>query len=408
MDGRKIEDYRDIVGDKVISVLFKESTPLRGKRILNVNSTYMGGGVAEMLWSIVPLMNDLGIEYGWRVIHGTAKFFPITKKWHNALQGEQITVTDHEKNIYTGINQLFSRFTHIKHDVMIVHDPQPLPLISFYPKRQPWIWRCHIDLSEPNKEAWSYIKKFILRYDNTVFSADKFIQSDLPNDKSLIAPAIDPLTTKNMEMDETRREQVLEEHGINLNRPIISQVSRFDKWKDPLGVVEIFKKVKKTVDAQLVLLGAPATDDPECQQIFRELKKKINGLDDVYLINQQSDLLVNAVQAQSNVVIQKSKREGFGLTVTEALWKGTPVVASDVGGIPLQVIDGETGFLLAPEDYEGFARKIVEIIEDEGLGHELGQKGKEHVKNNFLVTRLMLEWIQQIKAILRSTKVGAI
>ncbi|MBS3814315.1 glycosyltransferase [Candidatus Bipolaricaulota bacterium] len=408
MDGRKIEDYRDIVGDKVISVLFKESTPLRGKRILNVNSTYMGGGVAEMLWSIVPLMNDLGIEYGWRVIHGTAEFFPITKKWHNALQGEQITVTDHEKNIYTGINQLFSRFTHIKHDVMIVHDPQPLPLISFYPKRQPWIWRCHIDLSEPNKEAWSYIKKFILRYDNTVFSADKFAQSDLPNDKSLIAPAIDPLTTKNMEMDESRRKQVLEEHGINLDRPIISQVSRFDKWKDPLGVVEIFKKVKKTVDAQLVLLGAPASDDPECQQIFRELKSKIKNLDDVRLINKQSDLLVNSVQAQSDVVIQKSTREGFGLTVTEALWKGTPVVASDVGGIPLQVIDGETGFLLPPDDHEGFARKIVEIIEDDDLGNELGQKGKEHVRNNFLVTRLMLEWIQQIKAILRSTKVGTI
>lgn len=408
MDGRKIEDYRDIVGDKVISVLFKESTPLRGKRILNVNSTYMGGGVAEMLWSIVPLMNDLGIEYGWRVIHGTAKFFPITKKWHNALQGEQITVTDHEKNIYTGINQLFSRFTHIKHDVMIVHDPQPLPLISFYPKRQPWIWRCHIDLSEPNKEAWSYIKKFILRYDNTVFSADKFAQSDLPNDKSLIAPAIDPLTTKNMEMEESRREKILEEHGINLDRPIISQVSRFDKWKDPLGVVEIFKKVKKTVDAQLVLLGAPASDDPECQQIFRELKREIKDLDDIHLINKQSDLLVNAVQAESEVVIQKSRREGFGLTVTEALWKGTPVVASDVGGIPLQVIDGETGFLLAPEDYEGFARKIVKIIEDDDIRDKLGQKGKEHVRNNFLVTRLMLEWIQQIKAILRSTKVGAI
>ncbi|MEF8799050.1 MAG: glycosyltransferase, partial [Candidatus Bipolaricaulota bacterium] len=324
------------------------------------------------------------------------------------LQGEQITVTDHEKGIYTGINQLFSRFTHIKHDVMIVHDPQPLPLISFYPKRQPWIWRCHIDLSEPNKEAWSYIKKFILRYDNTVFSADKFAQSDLPNDKSLIAPAIDPLTTKNMEMDESRRKQVLEEHGINLDRPIISQVSRFDKWKDPLGVVEIFKKVKKTVDAQLVLLGAPASDDPECQQIFRELKSKIKNLDDVRLINKQSDLLVNSVQAQSDVVIQKSTREGFGLTVTEALWKGTPVVASDVGGIPLQVIDGETGFLLPPDDHEGFARKIVEIIEDDDLGNELGQKGKEHVRNNFLVTRLMLEWIQQIKAILRSTKVGTI
>src|SRR6056297_956641 len=237
MNGRKIEDYRGVVGDKVIALLFKESTPLRGKRVLNVNSTYMGGGVAEMLWSTVPLMNDLGIEYGWRVIHGTADFFPITKKWHNALQGEDVSVSEHEKSIYTGINELFSRFTHIKHDVMIVHDPQPLPLISFYPKRQPWVWRCHIDLSEPNQEVWKYIKKFILRYDNTVFSADKFAQSDLPNEESLIAPAIDPLTMKNREMERSKRVQALEDHGIKLDKPILSQVSRFDKWKDPLGVV---------------------------------------------------------------------------------------------------------------------------------------------------------------------------
>lgn len=408
MDGRKIKDYRDIVGDEVISVLFKESTPLRGKRILNVNSTFTGGGVAEMLWSAVPLMNDLGLEYGWRVIHGTADFFPITKKWHNALQGEDVSVSEHEKNIYTGINELFSRFTHIKHDVMIVHDPQPLPLISFYPKRQPWVWRCHIDLSEPNQEAWNYIKKFILRYDNTVFSADKFAQSDLPNEKSLIAPAIDPLTTKNREMDRSKRVQILEDHGIQLDKPILSQVSRFDKWKDPLGVIEVFKKVKKSIDAQLVLLGAPASDDPEGQEIFRELKKKIKGMEDVTIINKHSELLVNAIQSLSDVVIQKSKREGFGLTVTEALWKGTPVVASDVGGIPLQVIDEETGFLCDPEDYSCFAKRIVQLIEDDSLKNEIGQNGKEHVKNNFLITRLMLEWIQQIKAILRSTKVGGL
>ncbi|MBS3765162.1 glycosyltransferase [Candidatus Bipolaricaulota bacterium] len=408
MDGRKIEDYRNIVGDKVISVLFKESTPLRGKRILNVNSTFTGGGVAEMLWSTVPLMNDLGIEYGWRVIHGTADFFPITKKWHNALQGEDVSVTDHEKEIYTEINELFSRFTHIKHDVMVVHDPQPLPLISFYPKRQPWVWRCHIDLSTPDKEAWSYIKKFVLRYDNTVFSADKFAQPDLPNEKSLIAPAIDPMTTKNRNMDRSKRVEALEEHGVTLDKPLISQVSRFDKWKDPLGVVRVFEKVKESVDAQLVLLGAPASDDPEGQQIFRELEKETEDLDDITLINKHSDLLVNAVQSLSDVVIQKSKREGFGLTVTEALWKGTPVVASDVGGIPLQVIDEETGFLCDPEDYNCFARRVIELIEDETLREEIGQNGREHVKNNFLITRLMLEWIQQIKAILRSTKVGGI
>ncbi len=408
MDGRKLEDYREIVGDKVIATLFKESTPLRGKRILNVNSTFMGGGVAEMLWSAVPLMNDLGIEYGWRVIHGTAEFFPITKKWHNALQGEDVTITDHEKEIYTGINQLFSRFTHIKHDVMIVHDPQPLPLISYYPKRQPWIWRCHIDLSTPNKDAWSYIKKFILRYDNTIFSVDKFAQSDLPNEKSLIAPAIDPMTTKNREIDRSKREELLTQYGVDLDRPLISQVSRFDKWKDPKGVLEVFKKVKEVVDVQLVLLGAPASDDPEGQEIFQSLKEETQGMEDVHLINKQSELLVNAVQSLSDVVIQKSKREGFGLTVTEALWKGTPVVASDVGGIPLQVIDGETGYLCQPEDYGEFAKRAVELIQDRSLAVELGQNGKEHVKHNFLITRLMLEWIQQMKAILRETKVGAI
>ena len=216
------------------------------------------------------------------------------------------------------------------------------------------------------------------------------------------------MTTKNMEMEASRQEEILEEHGINTNKYLISQVSRFDKWKDPNGVVEVFKKVKQSVDAQLVLLGAPASDDPEGQIIYQNLQKEVEGMKDVHIINKQSELLVNAVQTQSNVIIQKSLREGFGLTVTEALWKSTPVVASDVGGIPLQVIDGETGYLCEPTDYDDFAEKIVKIIEDQCLGKELGQNGKHHVQNNFLITRLMLEWIQQVKSILRSTKVGAI
>lgn len=408
MDGRKIEDYREVVDDKVIALLFKESTPLRGKRVLNVNSTYMGGGVAEMLWSTVPLMNDLGLEYGWRVIHGTADFFPITKKWHNALQGEDVEITEHEKETYTGINQLFSRFTHLKHDAIIVHDPQPLPLISFYRKRQPWIWRCHIDLSTPNQSAWEYIKKFILRYDSTVFSVDKFAQPDLPNEKFLIPPAIDPMTIKNRQMDRTQQEDTLEEFGVSLDKPIISQISRFDKWKDPLGVVKIFKEVKKSVDVQLLLLGAPASDDPEGEKIYHELCQEVGDMEDVTLINKQSDMLVNSLQSLSKVVIQKSLREGFGLTVTEALWKKTPVVASDVGGIPLQIKDGETGFLIDPDDYDGFAKRIVKIIEDEDLAAKVGKKAKEHVRSNFLITRVMLDWIQQIKSIIRATKVGTL
>ncbi|MFB6215589.1 MAG: glycosyltransferase, partial [Candidatus Aenigmatarchaeota archaeon] len=226
--------------------------------------------------------------------------------------------------------------------------------------------------------------------------------------KSLIAPAIDPMSTKNMEMDPSRQNEILEAHGIDSDRHLISQVSRFDKWKDPKGVLEVFKNVKKSVDVQLVLLGAPASDDPEGQEIFRDLQKEVQGMEDVHIINKQNELLVNAIQTQSNAIIQKSLREGFGLTVTEALWKATPVVASDVGGIPLQVIDGETGYLCEPKDYEDFAEKIVKIIEDGSLGKKLGRNGKNHVHNNFLITRLMLEWIQQIKATLRSTKVGAI
>ncbi|MFP4589516.1 MAG: glycosyltransferase [Candidatus Acetothermia bacterium] len=404
MEQPTVDRYREIVGDRIIAQLFRESRPLQGKRILNINSTFRGGGVAEMLWSVIPLMNDLGIDYGWRVIHGSPDFFSVTKKWHNALQGEGIHISPEEKDVYTEINNLFSQFTHIYHDVVIIHDPQPLPLIKYYRKRQPWLWRCHIDLSTPTMNAWDYLKKFILRYDEVVVSSERFSREDLPSEKSLIPPAIDPLDMKNKELNDGEAQQHLNSSGISTDKPIISQISRFDNWKDPFGVIKVFDKVKKEIDCQLVLLGALASDDPEGEGLYRQLLEVTQDRNDITLINKESDMLVNAVQRTSEVVIQKSIREGFGLTVTEALWKGTPVVASNVGGIPLQIKDGETGYLEPPHDYDAFAKRIVNLLQDPEERRTVGARGREFVRERFLITRLMLDWIQELKSILATTR----
>ncbi len=400
MNGRRIEDYRDIVGTDVLAELFKESRPLRGKRILNINSTFTGGGVAEMLWSLIPLMNDLGIDMGWRVIHGTPDFFNITKKWHNALQGDRKTITEAEKEIYTSVNEIFASFTHILHDMVVIHDPQPLPLVKYYKKKQPWLWRCHIDISHPSPTAWDYLSSFILRYDRTVTTSEKFVRDDCPGEQALIAPAIDPLDIKNRQLPPERIDELLEENGIKTDKPIIAQVSRFDPWKDPHGVIKVFDLVKEAIDCRLVLLGSIAADDPQGQEVFSDLVEETKDRDDILLINKDSEVLVNAVQRTADVIIQKSTREGFGLTVTEALWKKTPVVASDVGGIPLQMKDGETGYLLPPKSYKKFAEKIVNIIQNPDKAKELGKSGKEYIRKNFLITRLMIDWIKQYQELL--------
>ena len=403
-DDRSVDDYRHIVGDEVIAELFRQSRPLQGKKILNINSTYQGGGVGEMLWSIIPLMNDLGIDYGWRVIHGTPDFFSVTKKWHNALQGEGLNISDDEKDIYRQINQIFARFTHIHHDVVTIHDPQPLPLIKYYRKHQPWIWRCHIDISTPSMAPWDYLKKYIIRYDQVILSSERFAREDLPSDKALIPPGIDPLDLKNRDLENEEIQQQLHNYGIQTDKPIISQVSRFDTWKDPHGVVKVFEKVKQEVDCQLVLLGSFASDDPEGEPVYRNLLEETEQYDDIMVINKESDILVNALQRASSVVLQKSLREGFGLTVTEALWKGTPVVASNVGGIPLQIKDGETGFIAEPHDYEAFAEKVVTLLQNDDLAAKIGNQGKQHVRENFLITRLMLDWIRELTRVLASTR----
>jgi trehalose synthase len=401
---RSLDDYSEIVGDEVLSSIYRKARKLSGKHVLHINATYQGGGVAEILGSVVVLMNDLGIDVGWRILHGTPDFFAITKKFHNALQGAPINLTEIKKRLYVRANEDFSAFTHIDHDCVVIHDPQPLPLIKYYAKKQPWIWRCHIDLSTSNSELWDFLKKFILRYDLMIISSEKYRRQDLPVEQRIIHPAIDPLSPKNMEISDGIISKYLKKFNIPRDKPLITQISRFDKWKDPEGVIEVFKLVKKQMDCRLVLCGSMAADDPEGWAIHEKVEKRARELidsRDVILITSENSLLVNALQKASAVIVQKSTREGFGLTVTEALWKGTPVVTSDVGGIPLQVADGENGFLLKAGDKKGFADRIILLLKDRQLAEEMGKKGREIVRKNFLITHIISDWLDLLNEMLK-------
>ncbi len=391
-----MDEYREFVDKRTIHQIYQKARALYGKHIVHINSTYTGGGVAVILKRLVPLMNDIGLTAEWRVLQGTPDFFTITKKFHNALQGEDIHFTDIKQQVYLETNQEFSTYAHLNADCVIVHDPQPLPLIKFYKKQEPWIWRCHIDLSNPNNEIWEFLSSFILKYDRVIISNKNYKKEDLPVEQTIIPPAIDPLTIKAKDLSNEDIMKYLDKFGIKTDKPIITQISRFDKWKDPMGVLEIFNQVKKQVDCRLVLLGNMATDDPEGMNIYHEIFDKVRQLknnDDIYLLNVESDILVNSLQTKSDVIIQKSLREGFGLTVTEALWKGTPVVASNVGGIPLQIQDGKSGYLVDSTDIETFVERIVKILRDPDLAKEMGRKGKEYVRHNFLITRLLTDYL---------------
>jgi trehalose synthase len=399
---RVLNDYREITGNKIISDLYKKARPLYGKRIIHINSTFYGGGVAEILNSLVPLMNDVGLDAGWRIIRGSPDFFAITKKFHNALQGDSINLTEIKKKVYLQTNEDFSTYTHLNHDCVIIHDPQPLPMIKYYKKRQPWIWRCHIDLSHPNEKLWEFLTGFVLKYDIEIISNENY-KADLPMEHKIIRPGIDPLTPKNMELSDYDINKYLKKFKVPLDKPLLTQISRFDKWKDPAGVLEIFKLVKKEVDCRLVLCGSMASDDPEGIQIYERIKQKANSLianSDVILITSENNILVNALQRRSAVIIQKSIREGFGLTVTEALWKETPVVASNVGGIPLQISHSENGFLFEPNDNIGFAQKIIELIRKPDLATKIGKNGRATVKDKFLITRILDDYLDLLNNIL--------
>ena len=398
----KLNDYRAVVGDKIIDDLLTEAKPLLGKDIVHVNSTFYGGGVAEILDSLVCLMNDLGIKAGWRMIKGSDDFFKITKLFHNSCQGAEYELSPEVKKTYEEVNEKNSNFMHLeKADAIIMHDPQVLPLINYYQKNQPWIWRCHIDITSPNPQVWNYLLDFINKYDEVIISDEKFRKKEIVPPQTIIMPSINPLNQKNRPMNDEEIRQVLEPLRINLNKPIVSQISRFDYWKDPLGVIEAFEKARKKVDCQLVLLGNFADDDPEGTEIYQKTLARANNNPDIkVLVNvDNNDLVVNALQRISRAVIQKSLREGFALTVSEALWKETPVIGTRAGGIPNQIIDGKNGYLV--DGIEECAQRIITLVEDEKLAKEMGKFGKEFVKNNFLITRHLSDYLKILKRVIK-------
>lgn len=392
-----IERYLNCVGAEALADIFRAARPLYGRRILEVNSTFHGGGVAGMLNSLVPLFNDVGINADWNLLYGDPALFQVTKKLHNALQGEHISLSRRELQSYLSVNQAFARYSPISHHrLVIVHDPQPLPMIRYRQKNVPWIWRCHIDLSSPDEAIWRRLKPFVLRYDAIVVSSETFRKPDLPVETAIIPPAIDSLSAINRELSQTTIDAELAKYGIPRDKPLVVQVSRFDKWKDPMGVLEVFLRVREKMDCRLVMLGNMASDDPEGPTIYNEIHARTQEMDDILLITQTDALLVNALQREAAVVLQLSRREGFGLTVSEALWKRTPVVATDVGGIPLQVLDGQTGYLVESGDYDTAAERVIQLLEDEKLREQLGDRGHAHVQEHFLMPRLLLDWLKLI------------
>lgn len=389
----KLSQYERVVGKKVIKRIRKAAEHLEGKHCVMVNSTASGGGVAEILNTLVFLLNDVGIRTGWRVLFGSHSFFKITKGMHNSLQGQKWKMSKHRQEVYLEYCSRNSVLNHIKdHDIVVIHDPQPLGMIKDYETRTTWIWRCHIDLSHPNPSTMDFILPYINNYDGAVISTPKFRIKKCKKPQFIIPPSIDPLSVKNKQISHNKARRLLNRKGINRDKPIISQISRFDPWKNPFGVVKMYKKIKEQVDCQLVLMGDFADDDPQGHEIYHKIIQETENLKDIHIITEKSDLLVNALQRESHVVFQNSVREGFALTVSEALWKKTPVIATPVGGIPLQIINGKTGYLIRSQA-EG-VKKAIKLLKDEDLRKRIGNAGHKHVKKNFLITRHLEDYIK--------------
>ena len=388
-----LEEYRSIVGEGVVSELQLLGERLAGRSVLNINSTRVGGGVAEILNRLVPLLQEVGVDARWDVIRGTQEFFDLTKRMHNALHGKPDTFTAQDHEIFNHATEANLASLNLNSDIVFIHDPQPAGLIRA--KRDlgnKWIWRCHIDVSAPAPGAWEFIAPTVEKYDLTVFSAPQFSR-ELPIPEVLIAPSIDPLSDKNRELRDSEIEEVLKRIGVRSDKPIVTQVSRFDRFKDPAGVIDAFKLARERVDCQLILVGGGATDDPEGAQVLREVRDRAADDSDIHVVElpPTSNVEINAIQRASTVVIQKSLKEGFGLTVSEALWKGKPVIAGAVGGIPLQITHKYSGILT--HTVEGTAFWIKMLLSAPEFAARLGENGREHVRNNFLLTRHMRDYM---------------
>jgi trehalose synthase len=395
---KSLADYTHIVGKELTEEIRGLAEPLRGKRVLHVSATAFGGGVSEILYTIVPLMRDAGLDAHWHVIFGKEEFFNATKLLHNSLQGAEETLSEEQWELFDEINEQNARGLEGEWDVVIVHDPQPIGMRRGANKNgRRWVWRCHIDLSTPNPAPIARLLPLIEEYDATVWHMPDYVPEGIDghNGVRIIPPAIDPLSPKNMAFSPEDAAFVCKQFGIDPDRPLLTQVSRFDPWKDPIGVIDAYREVTAAVpEAQLAMVGSMATDDPEGREFFQKTFEYADGDPDIKILsnlNNVGAIEVNAFQSQSDVCLQKSIREGFGLTVTEALWKARPTVAGNVGGIPLQIEDGVGGYLV--DSAAECAQRSIEILGDPELGKRLGRAGKEHARRQFLSPRLLRDWL---------------
>lgn len=393
---RRLSDYEPIIGTVAASKLRQIATHLEGMKVVHVNSTKEGGGVAEILFWMIPLMRDLGLDASWEVINGNPEFFDVTKAFHNGLQGKKVLLTDkmnsaYEDTLESNAQRLRPKLEEA--DFVIIHDPQPARLLQLCPNRKgKWIWRCHIDASQPNRKVWNYIKSMVDGYDASIFSMPEFART-LNHPQFIVAPSIDPLSEKNIEMSNDEIHSILNQFDLDCNRPMITQISRFDRFKDPIGVIEAVKLLNSAYNVQLVLAGGGATDDPEGSAVLEEVQQASEGEDNinVLLLPPDAHRIINALQRASTIVLQKSLQEGFGLTVTEAMWKGKPVIGGNVGGIRLQIHDSHTGFLV--DTPEGAALRMHNLLAKPELMTRLGETARQFVLENFLCNRQLREYM---------------
>lgn len=395
-----LTDYEPIVGHSGVEELRELAKRLAGQRVVMVNSTRTGGGVAEILSRMVPLLGELGLAVRWEVIQGSEPFYRVTKAFHNALHGKPDAITPEMFDLFLDVGRHNTNRLVLDDDIVFIHDPQPITLVEQRRKRSTsrWIWRCHLDVSQPHQAVWKFLEPFIRQFDAAVYSSSAFAQR-MAMRQVLIAPSIDPLSDKNRELDPAEVEAIVQKLGVPQDRPIVTQVSRFDALKDPLGVIEAFRRVRRSVKCRLVLAGGPATDDPEGEEVLSRVREQAKSDPEIHLLMlpPNSDLEINALQRASAVIVQKSLKEGFGLTVSEALWKARPVVASAVGGIPLQVKHRYSGLLV--HSVEGAAHAIKQLLNNREYAKRLGENGREHVRQHFLVTRHLRDYLLMFLAL---------
>jgi trehalose synthase len=394
---KSLADYTHIVGRPLVEEIRELAEPLKGRRVVHLSATAFGGGVSEILYTLVPLMRDVGLEVEWQVIYGREEFFNATKIMHNALQGNPQDLTEDQWATWSQYNEMNARELSRGWDVCIVHDPQPAALYKLAPeKAKGWVWRCHIDVSTPNPDTMQRLLPFIEGYPQSLFHVDDYVPVGMNGGVNIVPPAIDPLAPKNMALSLEDSIFVCKQFGIDTTRPMMCQVSRFDPWKDPLGVIDAYRIVKaERPDVQLALVGSMASDDPEGWDFYNSTLAHADGDPDIHILNNFNNvgaIEVNAFQSLAEVVLQKSTREGFGLTVSEALWKGRPFIGGNVGGIPLQVRNGESGYLV--DNVEDCAARILDVLNDPALGKSLGLRGKEHVRAHFLTPRYLRDYLK--------------